>query len=119
MANFTVKFHKVVLDSQELGTDEHMVSQLFFSLEVEGENVGEYTANLKQTVGSEFTDANIEVGSPNNYKGPFNYGGFSEVARQYFNNNVGAYGRGIKIEGKSKQVRMRNFAIISEAQYSF
>jgi hypothetical protein len=107
MPNFRVKFHKVLQNSQELGSDdEHMVSQVFFTLEVDGESVGEHTATLKQTVGSDFDEANIEVGPPSNYEGTFDHEGFSTVARQYFNNNIGAYGRGMRIEGQPRNIAM-------------
>ncbi len=61
---FVVRFHQLMQNSQELGSnDEHMISQVSFSLEVVGKAKGEFSATLKQTVGSEFNDANIEVSS--------------------------------------------------------
>jgi hypothetical protein len=93
-----ITFHKLILDSQELGSnDEFMESRVFFSFETSG-NVHEgLYANLKQTVGSNYTEGNIEVGPPVGYDGPFNREVFSEAARQYFLGWVGPNGRGIRI----------------------
>jgi hypothetical protein len=120
MPNFTAKFHKLLQDSQDLGSnDDYMVSRVFFTLEVDGKNVGDYTAILKQAVGSDFNDANIEVGPPTNYDGPFNHQGFSRVAQHYFNTTIGAHGAGIRIEGPVREIRMRNNAFLREAEYGF
>ncbi len=95
------------------------MSQVFFTLEVDGQKVGEYTATLKQTVGSDFTDANIEVNSPDNYNGPFNHQGFSTVARQYFTSLIGPHGQGMRIEGQPRNLRMRNNIFVREKKYKF
>jgi hypothetical protein len=121
MPNFTVKFHKMIQDSQEFGSnDEHMVSRVFFTLMVDGKSVGECSANVKQTVGSEiFNNAEIEVSSPNEYNGPFNHLGFSEVVQQYLNRLIGIQGRGIQIRGKVPRVRMQKNTFAYEAEYTF
>jgi hypothetical protein len=109
MPAFTAKFHSLLQDSQELGSnDEHMVSRVLFTLEVDGKNVGDYTADLKQAVGSESNDANVEVGPPNGYEGEFNHVGFAAAARRYFSETIGPQGRGIRIQGNPKELRMRN-----------
>jgi hypothetical protein len=56
MPKFKVTFHEVIQDSQVFGSnDEHMVSRVFFSLEVDGKRPGDFYADLKQAVGNEFT----------------------------------------------------------------
>jgi len=53
MPEVVVRFTKCQQNSQEAGSDdEHMVSRLFFSIEVDGKQIGAYHADLKQTVGS-------------------------------------------------------------------
>lgn len=117
MPKFTVTFHKWIQDSQEFGsTDEHMVSRVFFSLDVDGKGAGDFTADLKQAVGSEFNDANIEVGPPNGYDAPFDHEGFSRAARNYISGWIGPGGRAIKVQG-STVLRMRNNTYYSEAKY--
>jgi hypothetical protein len=117
---YRVVFHRLLQNSQDLGSnDEHMISQVFFSLEVDGKAKGEFSATLKQTVGSEFNDADIEVGSPDGYDGDFDHGGFSHVARQYFTSLIGQHGRGMLIEGKPNNIVMRNNQFAREAEYKF
>ena len=93
-----VSFHRLIQDSQELGSDnEFMVSRLFFSLEVAGSVYKDLYANLKQTVGSDYTEENIEVGPPVGYSGPFNHEAFAEAARQYYLGCVGPNAWGMRI----------------------
>jgi hypothetical protein len=95
-----------------------MVSRLYFTLEVDGIIVGDYTSDVKQAVDSDFKDANIEVGAPG-YEGPFNYQGFATVARQYFNMMIGPHGRGVMIQGKPQNIRMRNNTFHREWETKF
>jgi hypothetical protein len=117
---FVVRFHQLMQNSQELGSnDEHMISQVSFSLEVDGKAKGEFSATLKQTVGSEFNDANIEVSPPDGYDGDFDHNGFSDVARRYFTSSIGQQGRGIRIEGRPANLTMLNNRFDREAEYKF
>ena len=48
-------FQRCVQDSQEFGSDdEHMVSRVFFGLEIGGNAYHDLHVDIKQTVGSEF-----------------------------------------------------------------
>jgi hypothetical protein len=103
-----ITFHKLIQDSQELGSDnEFMVSRLFFSVETDGAVYGNLCVNLKQTVGSDYMEENIEVGPPIGYNGPFNHEAFAEAARKYYLDWVGPGGRGIRI-GAGAGFRGRN-----------
>jgi hypothetical protein len=117
--NITVTFIKCIQDSQEYGSDdEHMVSCVVFTIEVDGENSGEFCADLKQTVGDSYETGAIEVGRPAGYKGPFNQQEFSKCAEQYFRSLVGSKGRGIRIEGGGN-IRMQNNTYEFSSKYSF
>jgi hypothetical protein len=119
MAEFRVIFHECIQDSQEYGSnDEHMVSRVFFSLEVDGRRVGDFSADLKQVVGGDIEHGEIEVGPPHNYDGPFDHTQFAEAARKYFRSLVGSQGTGIRMEG-STNVRMRNNRFRKEAEFRF
>jgi hypothetical protein len=119
MPTFKVTFHELLQDSQEYGSDdEHMISRVFFSLSVDGGNVGDFSADLKQVVGSDIQNNEIEVGPPWGYDGPFDHQGFSKAAREYFRNRVGSTGTGIHIVGGS-HIRMLNNRVIEEAEYRF
>ena len=108
MPQLTVKFQRCHQDSQDYGSnDEHMVSRVFFVIEVDGEPRGQFHADLKQTVGSEYETGPIEVGQPVGYSGPFNHEQFSKAASEYFRKCVGSAGRGIRISGGT-DIRMRD-----------
>lgn len=51
-----VVFNKCIQDMQELGTDEFMISRLFFDLYVKGRTYTDQHCTIKQTVGSSFED---------------------------------------------------------------
>ncbi len=119
MAEIMVTFHRCHQDSQEYGSDdEHMVSRVFFSLEVDGQPKGEFYAGLKQVVGDDFETGAIEVGLPVGYEGPFSYGEFTKAATTYFRSLVGSKGSGIRIEG-GRNIRMRDNQFVQEAQFRF
>jgi len=107
-AKFRITFHRCVQDSQEYGSNaEHMVSRVFFTLAVNGKNVGDYEADLKQTVGDDFESGSIEVSKPHGYDGAWNHAKFSDAASKYFRSLVGSQGTGIRITN-STNIRMQN-----------
>lgn len=106
MAKLKVNFHECIQDSQEYGSDdEHMVSRIFFSVDVNGDRYkGLYHADLRQAVVGKFEENPIEVRLPYDssdepYSGPMNYGAFRKAAEDYYRKLVGSTGRGIHIEG--------------------
>jgi hypothetical protein len=109
MAKAQITFSQMIQDSQDYGsTDEHMVSRVFFDLAVQGKVYSGLFANVKQTVGSSFENAPLEVSRPIGYDGPFNYHAFQNAVEQYYRSNIGASGRGIGIAGDVSNLRMRN-----------
>jgi hypothetical protein len=70
-------------------------------------------ANLKQTVGSNYIEGNIEVGPPNGYDGPFNHEAFSEAVRRYYFGFIGPNARGIRVE-PGAQLRAYNITFVAE-----
>jgi len=119
MPKFKVKFHKVIQDSQDVGSDdEHMTSRVFFSLIVDGNPAGEFSAVLKQRVGSKFNKSDIEVSAPDGYDGPFDHVRFSDAARVYFSRAFGAEGSGIRFGGVAN-IRMRNNVSLDKGEYEF
>lgn len=119
MKKAKVTFHKCLQDSQDLGSDdEHMVSRVFFTLEIDGKIFNDLHVDLKQSVGSDFETGCIEVGHPKGYKGPFNYTVFRDGVEKYYRSLVGSQGRGIRTQGGSR-VRMRNNTFIQELTIEF
>jgi hypothetical protein len=117
MPKYKVTFHEVIQDSQTFGSsDEHMVSRVFFSLNVDGGRVGDFFADLKQTVGSEFNSSDIEVSPPHDYHGPLDYAQFSEAVRDYFSRQFGPMGSAIRFSGGGN-IRMRDNRSQQEREY--
>lgn len=112
MAEITIQFSRCIQDSQEWGSDDsHMVSRVFFTVERDGDDLGEYFADLKQTVGSD-PAGDIEVTHPSNdqgqLSGPFAHQAFSNVAKEYFRRAISQLG----IEGEPVgRIRMRHNVI--------
>ena len=108
MAKATITFHKCIQDSQEYGSDnEHMVSRVFFTLEMEDRDPEDLQVDIKQLVGSDFETGPIEVSWPKDYDGPMNYDAFRNAVEAYYRSLVGSQGSSIHIEG-SKNIRMYN-----------
>ena len=91
--NARVTFFKCIQDSQDYGSnDEHMVSRVFFVLEIGGKKFDLY-ADIKQTVGGDYETGPIEVAQPENYRGPFNYRAFRDAARKVLPKFGGFFGQ--------------------------
>ncbi len=119
MKKAKVVFHKCIQDSQDYGSDdEHMVSRVFFTLEIEGKRYENLHADIKQAVGSNFESDPIEICLPEGYKGPINYAVFRDAVERYYRNLVGSQGRMIHIVG-STNVRMRNNTFVQPAIVEF
>src|ERR1700690_4156095 len=107
-AKFRITFHRCIQDSQEYGSDnEHMAARVLFTLEVNGKNVGDYSADLKQTLGGDFETGSIEVGPPHAYDGPWNHANFADAASKYLRSLLGSHGTGIQTTN-NMNIRMRN-----------
>jgi hypothetical protein len=119
MSSAKVIFHKLIQDSQDYGSDnEHMVSRVFFSLEIGEESYPDLSADIKQTVGSSYETGPLEISTPRNYKGPFNFDAFQAEVEKYYRNQVGSSGSGIRISGGSN-IRMRNNVFVKEYVVEF
>ena len=78
-------FTRVIQDSQDYGSDdEHMVSRVFFDLEVGGDVRRGLYADVKQTVGTSYETAPLEVSFPQGYKGPLDCGVFRSHVETYY-----------------------------------
>ena len=114
-----VEVLQMIQDSQDYGSDdEHMVSRIFFDLDVDGTGHKGLFVNVKQTVGSSFETGSIEVSKPVGYKGLWDHEAFSEFAEKYYRSLIGAGGSGIRISGASN-TRMRNNIFARPAVFEF
>lgn len=103
-----IDFHQCVQDSQDYGSDdEHMVSRVFFSLQLDGVSHENLHVDIKQPVGDKFEAGPLEVGAPQGYRGPINHAEFRAAVEKYYRRLVGSAGSGIRIVGGGN-IRMRN-----------
>jgi hypothetical protein len=118
MPTLKLTFHRLIQDSQDINGKEHMVSRVFFSVDVDNNHYPDLYADIKQTVGASSAEP-IEVGSPSGgYNGPWSHAKFQEAAEAYYRSFVGPGARGINIASTS-QVRMRNNSFERRAEISF
>lgn len=111
MSIVRVRFHGCIQDSQEYGSDdEHMISRVFFDMEVDGQEYDGLHVDVKQTVGSSYETGPLEVGSPKGtkYTGPFDHQVFSEAVEKYYRSVVGSKASRFKRRGRSRNIRMPN-----------
>jgi len=110
----TVTFHRIVINSQELGSDdEHMVSTMTFTLTI-GDESFELIVVVKQTVGSDFNTAPLEVSAPIGYDGPINFNAFRDEVENYYREHVGERGRVLNIDPSATATRLINCRVDSE-----
>lgn len=107
MKTAKIEFHKCIQDSQEYGSDdEHMVSRVFFTFELDEKKV-EMNADIKQIAGGSYDSDPIEVRLPLGIVGDFNYKAFCEAVESYYRSIVGSNPSFLVITGSSN-MRMRN-----------
>ena len=115
MSKAKIHFQRLIQDSQDYGSDdEHMVSRVFFQIDIDGQVHPNLYADVKQTVGSSFEEGPLEVSRPVGYRGPFDHAVFSTVVEHYYRGLVGASGSGIRISGGAN-IRMRNNTFVQQA----
>jgi hypothetical protein len=113
-----IDFYKIIQDSQEIGSDDsHMVSRIFFRLQIYDQNYFDLNVDVKQTVGSDYETAPLEVGAPRGYKGPFNHEAFQREVEQYYRESFGADGSVVSFSGGS--IRMFNNTMLRNKHVEF
>ena len=112
MAKVTVTFRSIDINAQEYGgTDGHMVSRIFFDVDVEGGMSARLFANVTQAVGRQIEDANLQV-SPVEFPGLSNEH-FAAAARDYYHRCLDRSGQGIRIT-RARSVRLQNVQIVQD-----
>ena len=106
MSKAKIIFYKCIQDSQDYGSDdEHMVSRVFFNLEIGEETFDGLSANIKQAVGGDYDTGPIEVSQPFGYDGLFNHQAFRDCAEKYYRSCVSSEATGIEI-GEGARIRI-------------
>jgi hypothetical protein len=103
-----VVLRRCVQDSQELGSnDEHMVSRVFFTIDVEGVT-SEGHVDIKQVVGSDYEKGPLEVGRPSGYSGPMDYDAFRAEVERYYRSLIGSTAKFMRVAPGAKATRFFN-----------
>ena len=111
----TVTFHRIVINSQEIGSpDEHMVSIMTFTLTIGDESFEKLMVVVKQTVGSDFNTAPLEVSAPIGYDGPINFNAFRDEVENYYREQVGERGSVLNIDPSATATQLINCMVDSE-----
>ncbi len=112
-----VVFNKCIQDMQELGTDEFMISRLFFDLYVKGRTYTDQHCTIKQTVGSSFEDDRsfeVYVDFPKAWG--VDYEKFQNAAKSYYRGLVGSSGNGIRV-ANCVSIRMYNNTFVAKRKF--
>jgi hypothetical protein len=118
VAKARIVFEKLIQDSQNYGSnDEHMVSRVFFTLEITGQKLLSLTADIKQSVGANYEASALEVSRPRDYSGPLDYESFRHAVEEYYRSLVGRSGSGVHISGG--HVRMRDNILVHKSVAEF
>jgi len=119
MPNAIMTLTEIVQDSQDYGSDdEHMVSRVFFDLDIEDHIYPGLHVDVKQTVGSSFETAPLEVSAPVGYRGPMNHDALRQAVEGYYRSHIGGGGRFIHLAGSSN-IRMQGNHVHSRVQVQF
>ena len=119
MPTAIVRFKELIQDSQDYGSDdEHMVSRVFFDLQVGDKKYPGAYANLRQAVGATASDA-IDVSAPAGYSGPFDHHKFRAEVEKYFRSLIGNSGTSFTLRPGAKGVRIRNCRHRKDISVSF
>jgi len=82
-----VIFTKIGQAAHVIGnTEDCTVARVYFDLVIDGRKYAgpDLFANIKQTLGTLYRSAPLEVGSPKGYPGPFNHAAFRREAESYY-----------------------------------
>ena len=107
MPTATIHFKSCLQDSQDLGTDAHMISRVSFDLDVHDHIYTDLVVMVKQPVGSDYESTPLEVWGPEGYDGPLNRGAFRRAVEDYYRSSFGSGGSAIRV-GPGAHVRMRS-----------
>lgn len=112
MPKAKITFNKIIQDTQtansEENSEDHMVSRIFFSMEMNGKVYDDMEVEVKQPFGADYRVDPLEVSAPHgSYAGRFKHGEFGDVCEAYYRL---ALGKMISF-GSTTNVRMTNNTI--------
>ena len=122
MSTATVTFHKLIQEAQDVSSTDskqnHVVSRVFFRLDLNDEHYAEMSVILRQPFGTDYAKESIEVEKPfGSYAGNWNQDAFRKIVEDYYRSAIGRQGRAMRIGPGSENVRMRGNTIEFSKSY--
>ncbi|MFC1539154.1 hypothetical protein ACFL6H_07010 [Candidatus Latescibacterota bacterium] len=124
MAKAHVLFKRIIVDSQNLQcfkpSDDHMISRLFFNLEVGGNHYTDMMVEVKQPYGTQYESEPLEVSmliGP--YKGNWSHNYFNDIVENYYRSLIGKEGKLVKISENARNTTFKNctFELSKEIEF--
>ena len=112
----TLTFQKLIQEAQDVSSTEskqnHVVSRVFFRLDLNDEHYADMSVILRQPFGTDYAKESIEVEKPfGSYAGNWNHNAFRKIAEDYYRSAIGSQSRAMRIGPGSENVRMRGNTI--------
>ena len=116
MSTATVTFHKLIQEAQDVSSTDskqnHVVSRVFFRLDLNDEHYADMSVILRQPFGTDYAKESIEVEKPfGSYAGNWNQDAFRKIVEDYYRSAIGSQGKAMRIGPGSGNVRMRGNTI--------
>jgi len=116
MSTATVTFHKLIQEAQDVSSTDskqnHVVSRVFFRLDLNDEHYADMSVILRQPFGTDYAKESIEVEKPfGSYAGNWNHNAFRKIVEDYYRSAIGSQGKAMRIGPGSGNVRMRGNTI--------
>lgn len=100
-----LSFRGILVDARELGSDAgHMVSRVFFDLDVGEEKYENVHADVKQPVGTDFRRATLEIGAPEGYPGILDDEAFRQGVDDFYRFTL----RNLQIDTTAERAKFAN-----------
>ncbi len=88
-AKAKVTFRSCIHDSLEYGSDDkHVVSRVFFVVEIQDKLYGDLYVDIKHVAGSELESEELEVGKLVGYEGSIDSKAFQKAVKKYYRNLI-------------------------------
>jgi hypothetical protein len=122
MTTAKVTFHRMLQDTQNYHSfnknDDHLVSILYFTLEIGGRVYPNMSVEVRQPYGTEYDNEPLEVAQPTGpYKRPWDHKKFAEMCEEYHRDCIGSGGT-LSI-GNAELIRMRENLVSRECSCQF
>lgn len=114
----SIQFTSVDEHTQAIGDDDHLLATLTFVLKVGDGEPMILRAKVKSPAGSSYTNAPLEIGRPEGYKGPFNYAAYRKLAERFYRDRIVSMGPTANSKSVGKiQMSGNTFRVSSPEQF--